>query len=86
MQPLWSPYYTISLTHMEYSPGTFLPHLYPNALSHCPLSRLPLGFTVYPYSGARVAIDCIEYDVTVQIFALQHGLCARVRVSVKHVP
>ena len=28
-------------------------------------------------------LDCIEYGVTVQISALQHGVCAHVRVCVR---
>ena len=27
-------------------------------------------------------IDCIEYDITVHISALQHGVCTRARVGV----
>ena len=32
--------------------------------------------------GGALRIDRIEYDVTVQIFALQDGVCERVRVCV----
>ena len=32
-----------------------------------------------------LAIDRIAYDVTIQISALQHGVCARVRACVHYV-
>ena len=47
------------------------------------LSTFILYHSFLQYTLPTCTIDRIEYDVTVQIFALQDGICERVRVCVR---